>query len=125
MKLIHSTANTLSDREFTELGDSIISAMYDIDPDIRDLFEIHINMVNDEWQVDFVPIDDDIPVIKVDAYTSYDDRNREILLVTPRKLDKFPDMLSIQNYDDSIDIANKFAIIGDYVTSLYDFEYRL
>ena len=125
MKLLHAKTNTLSDKEFDNLCDNIIDAIYDIEPDIRDLFEIHINMVNDDWVVDFVPLDDTIPILKVSAYTAYDDRNREVLQIAPERLDKFPEFVNVSNYSSAIDVANKLSIVGDFMTSLFDFSYKL
>lgn len=125
MKLVKTISNNLSDREFEELTSKIIDAMYEIDSEVRDLYDIHINMISEEWQIDFVPTDDDVPVIKVDAYTSYDDRNREVLQITPKMLDKFPEYLKISNYDECFEIVNKLSVVGDFVLALHDFEYIL
>lgn len=125
MKLVKTITNDLSDREFEELTSKIIDAMYEIEPDVRDLYDIHINMISEEWQIDFVPVDEDIPVIKVDSYTSYDDQNREVLQITPKMLDKFPEYLKVSNYDNCLDIVNKLSIVGDFVLALHDFEYIL
>lgn len=125
MKLVKTVTNDLSDREFEELTSRIIEAIYAVDPETRDLYDIHINMIAEEWNVEFVPTDDDIPVIKVDAFTSYDDQNREVLQITPKMLDKFPEYLKVSNYDDCLDIVSKLSIIGDFVIALHDFEYIL
>ena len=125
MKLVKTIPNNLSDREFEELTSKIIDAMYEIDSEVRDLYDIHINMISEEWQIDFVPTDADVPVIKVDAYTSYDDRNREVLQITPKMLDKFPEYLKVSNYDDCLEIVNKLSVVGDFVLALHDFEYIL
>lgn len=125
MKLVKTIPNNLSDREFEELTSKIIDAMYEIDSEVRDLYDIHINMISEEWQIDFVPTDDDVPVIKVDAYTSYDDRNREVLQIAPKMLDKFPEYLKISNYDECLEIVNKLSVVGDFVLALHDFEYIL
>ena len=125
MKLVKTITNDLSDREFEKLTSRIIEAIYAIDPEARDLYDIHINMIAEEWNVEFVPTDADIPVIKVDSFTSYDDQNREVLQITPKMLDKFPEYLKVSNYDDCLDIVNKLSIIGDFVVALHDFEYIL
>lgn len=125
MKLLHSTTTMLNTKEFNQLSDRIINSLYDIDPDIKDLYDIHINYIDDAWQVDFVPENDNIPVIKVDTYTEYDNNNREVLRIIPKNLTDLPEMLKFKDEDKSYDLCVNYVAIFEFILGLYDFEYRL
>lgn len=123
MKLLHTTM--LNTREFNELSDNIIDKFYDINPDIRELYDIHINYIEDSWVIDFLPIVDNIPAIKTDAYTETDDNGREILKVTPANLTDFPETLKLKDSGESYDLCMNYVVVFEFVLSLFDFEYRL
>ena len=73
MKLMHSTTTKLNTKEFNKLSDQIIEAMFELTPEARELYDIHINYISDAWKIDFLPIVDDIPVINVDTYVDQRD----------------------------------------------------
>lgn len=125
MKLLHATVQTLSDREFDKVSEDIAEDIYNIVPEIKNIYTIHIDMINDEWHIEFVPISKNSPVIKVNTYTSYNNDNKEVLHITPIGLIKFPDNLKFNDYDDALDAIAPYNVIVDFVLSLYDFEYIL
>ena len=125
MKLLHATVQTLSDREFDKVSEDIAEDIYNIVPEIKNIYTIHIDMINDEWHIEFVPISKNSPVIKVNTYTSYNNDNKEVLHITPIGLIKFPDNLKFNDYEDALDAIAPYNVIVDFVLSLYDFEYIL
>lgn len=125
MKLMHTTTTKLNLREFNKLSDKIIDKLYELHPEIQDVYDIHINYIDDAWQVDFVPLEDDIPLFKVSAYTEYDDSGHEILKISPSTLTEFPKKLSFKNEDRSYDLCINYVSIFEFIIALYDFEYRL
>ena len=124
MKLLHSTTTMLNTKEFNELSDKIIDKLYGLNPDIQDIYDIHVNYVEDSWRVDFLPIIDQLPVIKVDVYTEQDDNGGEVLKISPALLTDFPGKLKISG-DDSYDLCVNYVALFEFVVALYDFEYRL
>lgn len=124
MKLLHSTTTMLNTREFNKLSDKIIDKLYDLNPDIQEIYDIHVNYVDDTWRIDFLPIVDQLPVIKVDTYTEQDNNGGEVLKVAPALLTDFPGRLKISG-DDSYDLCVNYVALFEFVVALYDFEYRL
>ena len=124
MKLMHSTTTTLNTKEFNKVSDDIISALYDLSPEIKEVYDIHVNYINDSWQIDFVPVIDDVPVIKVESYVNQNDSGGEILRLTPGLLTDFPGRLKFSD-NDTYDLCVNYVTIFEFVLSLYDFEYRL
>ena len=124
MKLMHTVTTTLNTRGFNKLSDKIIDALYALNPDIQDLYDIHINYIEDSWRVDFLPYEDNLPVIKVDTRTEYDD-DIEYLKITPKSLEDLPSSLKFKGDDKSYDLCMQYVGIFEFVMSLYDFEYRL
>ena len=124
MRLLHATTTTLNTKEFNKLSDRIIDSLYDIDSGIRDLYDIHINFIEDEWRIDFIPLDDNIPVIKVDTYTEYDGGD-EVLRIIPVNLTDIPGKLKFKDEDGSYDLCVSYVAIFEFILGLYDFEYRL
>ena len=122
MKLLHATVQTLSDREFDKVSEDIAEDIYNIVPEIKNIYTIHIDMINDEWHIEFVPISKNSPVIKVNTYTSYNNDNKEVLHITPIGLIKFPDNLRFNDYEDALDAITPYNIISDFILGLYDFE---
>lgn len=125
MKLMHTTTTELNTREFNKVSDKIIDALYDLNPDIQGLYDIHINYIEDAWHIDFLPATDNIPVIKVDTYTESDDRGNELLRITPQDLDDLPDGLKFKGIDKSYDLCMNYVAIFEFILALYDFEYKL
>lgn len=125
MKLMHTTTTNLNTREFNNLSDKIIDSLYSLIPDIRGLYDIHINFIEDSWRIDFIPQGDNIPVIKVDTYTEYNANNQEVLKITPKNLANLPETLKFKDDDNLYDTYSDFISIFEFLLSLYDFEYKL
>lgn len=125
MKLVKTVANKLSDREFEDLTSKIIATLYDLESGIKGIYDIHINIVSEEWQVDFIPLDSNIPVLKVNAYTTYADDDQEVLRVVPTELTKFSTTVGFKDYSTALSYVAKISIISDFVLALYDYEYVL
>lgn len=125
MKLLHFSDKNLSDREFDELTNTLIDNIYKIDSDIEDIYEIHVDMINDEWHMEFVPKTNKTPIIKVDTYTVYDERNHEILRIRPVDIIKFPETVKLRNYEDALKSSSKLNVILNFLIELYDFEFPL
>lgn len=125
MKLLHATVQTLSGREFDKVSEDIAEDIYDIIPEIKNMYTIHIDMINDEWHIEFVPNEIKTPVIKVSAYTTYNYQNQEVLKITPTDIVKFAENIHFNRYNDAADFAFKLNTILDLVIELYDFEYIL
>ena len=125
MKLMHTTTTTLNTKEFNNLSDKIIDSLYALNPDIQDLYDIHINFIQDSWQIDFLPLGNNIPAIKVDGYIEYTDNDVEILKINPQNLTDLPTDLELKSADKSYDLCMTYVAIFEFIISLYDFEYRL
>ncbi len=122
---MHTTTTTLNTREFNQLSDKIADALYEINPDIQDLYDIHINYIDDEWVIDFLPVSNNLPVIKIDTYTDSDDNGREFLRIIPANLIDIPDKLGFKDEDRSYDLCMNYVAVFEFILALYDFEYRL
>jgi hypothetical protein len=125
VKLLHTISNKLSDRDFDKLAQKIISSMYELEPGIENIYRIHIDIIQDEWHIEFVPNSRKVPIIKVNAYTSYNANNREILHVSPINIIKFPEVINLKGYDDALTSVADLNIVLDFLVDLYDFEYPL
>ena len=123
MKIIKSTTVELSDYEFDELTASIVDAVYALSPEIRNIYEIHIDYISDDWHVEFVPMNNKVPVLKVEAITSYVD-NKETLYIKPQILNKIPPAYAVSTYDDALYISNILESISEFVLQLYDFSFE-
>lgn len=123
MKLMHTTTTELNTREFNKLSDKIIDSLFALNPEIQDIYDIHINYIDDSWQIDFIPFNSNIPVIKVSTYTDYDSKNREILKITPEDLTDLPSEVKFRDENKSYDICMDYVNIFEFIMSLYDFEY--
>lgn len=125
MKLLHTVKKDLTDKEFDILSRNIQNAIMDIDPDISDVYEVHIDMISGDWHIEFVPKSGRTPVIKVDAYTVYDDKDNEVLKVSPTDAIKFTENQHFDDYEDAVEFSSKLHIILDFLVELYEFEYTL
>ena len=109
----------------SKVEDQILDAIYQYgSDDIKECYEIHVNLVNGSWIIDCEPLVNDVPVIKLVAFTSKSG-NKEKLKINPKKLAKFPQAISFSNYNTCIDLANRYMSIMDFIISLYDFEFEL
>ena len=126
MKLMHTTTTTLNTKEFNKVSDNIIRALYSLSPEIRELYDIHINYIEDDWQIDFLPTINDIPAIKAVGYTEYTNNGVETLRINPQVLSDFPTELSLKdNRNTSYDLCMNYVAVFEFILSLYDFEYKL
>ena len=125
MKLLHSTTTMLNTKEFNKLSDNIIDKLYDINPDIKDLYDIHINFIDDSWQIDFLSLVKGIPALKAEGYTEYTNRNIEVLKVNPQSLTDLPNSLKLVDSDRSYDLCMNYVVVFEFILGLYDFEYAL
>lgn len=123
MKLLHTTM--LTTKEFNQLSEKIIDSFYKLNPDMQDLYDIHINFVDDEWVIDFLPLQNNLPVIKIDTYVEKDRNGGEVLKVLPTSLADMPDKLGFKDEDRSYDLCMNYVAIFEFVLALYDFEYKL
>lgn len=123
MKLLHTTM--LTTKEFNQLSEKIIDSFYKLNPDMQDLYDIHINFVDDEWVIDFLPLQNNLPVIKIDTYVEKDRNGGEVLKVLPTSLVDMPDKLGFKDEDRSYDLCMNYVAIFEFVLELYDFEYKL
>ena len=97
MKLMHTTTTTLNTREFNKLSDRIVDALYGLNSEIRDLYDIHINYIKESWRIDFLPIVDNLPVIRVETYTENDTSGSELLKIIPSDLTDIPKKLNFKS----------------------------
>jgi hypothetical protein len=125
VKVLHSVTKTLTERDFDELTRKLSSAIYDLDPNIEDIYKVHIDMINDDWHIEFVPKSSKTPIIKVDTYTTYNDNNHEILRINPVDIIKFPETVKLNSYEDALNSSSKLNAILDFLVELYDFEFHL
>lgn len=125
MKVIRFTTNTLNSKEYSKLSDDIIDSLYALNPDIQDIYDIHINYIEDNWQIDFLPAAENLPVIKVETYTDYSEDGEEILRIAPKSLTELPETLKLRDEDKSYDLCMNFVALFEFILSLYDFEYKL
>ena len=122
---MHTTSTTLNTNEFNKLTQKIIDSLYSLNPDVRDLYDIHINYIKDSWDIAFLPLMSDIPVIKVNTYTDYSDNGMEILRITPVNLEDFPKGFKFKDENRSYNLCMNYVSIFEFILSLYDFEYPL
>lgn len=125
MKLMHTVTTTLNTREFNKLSDKIVDALYNKCEDIATLYDIHINYIDDSWRIDFIPLDDDFPVLKVDTFIQSESSGAEILKISPSIIDELPEKISLQKQSEGYDACLNYVILFESILALYDFEYRL
>lgn len=125
MKLMHSTTTVLTTREFNKLSEKIIESLYELTPEIQELYDIHINYINDSWQIDFLPMNDNLPVIDVDTYVDQDNRGNEILKIVPAMLSDLPGKIKFSDENSSSELCINYVALFDFLISLYDFTYKV
>ncbi len=125
MKLMHSTTTVLTTREFNKLSEKIIESLYELTPEIQELYDIHINYINDAWQIDFLPMNDNLPVIDVDTYVDQDNRGNEILKIVPAMLSDLPGKIKFSDENSSSELCINYVALFDFLISLYDFTYKV
>lgn len=124
MKLMHTTTTTLNTKEFNKVSERIIDALYALNPDIQELYDIHVNYINEAWQIDFLPTDNLLPVIKAETYTDNLKSGAEVLRILPSNLAEMPETIKLKDDDKSYELCMNYAAVFDFTLSLYDFEYR-
>lgn len=125
MKILQTTTTELNTREFNKLSGEIIDSIYDLAPDIENLYDIHINYIQDAWRIDFVPLIDTIPIIKVDTITETSDSGSEILKILPGSLTDVPKTISLKQGSGTSDSCMNYITIFECILALYDFEFAL
>ena len=125
MKLLHTTTIKLNTKEFNKVSEDIIDALYELSPEIEDIYDIHINFIKDNWKIDFLPFDTQFPVLSVDTYTENDDSGKEILRISPKNLADIPVKLVLGKEDTAEDLCISYIKLFEFVLMLYDFEYVL
>jgi len=125
MKLMHTTTTTLNAKEFNKVSDDIADALYALNPDIRELYDIHINYIDSAWVLDFVPLIKGIPTIKINTQTDNTSDGSEVLRVIPINLTDLPSKLKLTDDDNSYNLCMNYVEIFEFILSLYDFEYKL
>ena len=123
MKLLHTTTTTLNTRNFNKVSEDIISTLYTVSPEMQDIYDIHINYIDDSWRIDFIPFNDNLPVLKVDTYVDFEDNGSQTLRVDPTGLEKFPTSFNLKDRNKSYDLCVNYMAIFDFIVSLYDYEY--
>lgn len=122
---MHSTTTVLTTREFNKLSEKIIESLYELTPEIQELYDIHINYINDAWQIDFLPMNDNLPVIDVDTYVDQDNRGNEILKIVPAMLSDLPGKIKFSDENSSSELCINYVALFDFLISLYDFTYKV
>lgn len=125
MKLMHSTTTVLTTREFNKLSEKIIESLYELTPEIQELYDIHINYIDDAWAIDFLPMNSNLPVINVTTYTDQDDRGNETLRIVPEMLSDLPGRIKFSDENSSSELCINYVAVFDFLISLYDFTYKL
>ena len=123
MKLLHTTTTTLNTRNFNKVSEDIIATLYAVSPEMQDIYDIHINYIDDSWRIDFIPFNDNLPVLKVDTYVDFEDNGSQTLRVDPTGLEKFPTSFNLKDKNKSYDLCVNYMAIFDFIVSLYDYEY--
>lgn len=123
MKLLHTTTTTLNTRNFNKVSEDIIATLYAVSPEMQDIYDIHINYIDDSWRIDFIPFNDNLPVLKVDTYVDFEDNGSQTLRVDPTGLEKFPTSFNLKDRNKSYDLCVNYMAIFDFIVSLYDYEY--
>lgn len=122
---MHTTTTTLNTKEFNKVSDNIIRALYSLEPEIKALYDIHINYIKETWQLDFLPIADGIPALKAEGYAEYTNSGAEVLKINPQTLSDFPKELKIRdNKNAAYDLCMNYVVAFEFIMSLYDFEYK-
>lgn len=122
MKLMHTT--TLNTKEFNKVSDNIADALYALNPDVRELYDIHINYIDSAWVIDFIPLVNGIPVIKINTRTDNTPDGTELLRVIPMNLTDLPNKLKFTDDDSSYDLCMNYVVVFEFILNLYDFEYK-
>ena len=125
MKVLHTTTTTLNTKEFNKLSDKIADSLYALSPEINNIYDIHINYIDESWHIDFLPVDKGIPALKVLGYTEYLNDNTEILKIDPKELSDFPKTLKLGAEARAYDLCMNYVVVFEFIVSLYDFEYEL
>ena len=121
---MHTTKVILGAKEFNKIADSVIDEIYRYFPKIKKLYDIHINYINDSWEVDFIPLVEHMPVLTVDTEVKYSARGDEILIITPVSLDKLPMHLAFIS-DGLGKIDGDFQALFDFTSKISEIRFLL
>ena len=125
MKITVTTTTELNTREFNDLSDNLIESLYALTPEVEDLYDIHINYIKDEWRIDFLPLEDFLPVLNVETYTDFNKNGKEVLMISPKSLTEMPNKIRFKDEDDTFDKGASYIYLFKFIIKLYDFEYIL
>ena len=120
MKIAHTVNKHLSSKETLDQSKAIISALYKIDPEIGSIYDIHVNLVDGEWFIDFIA-SNGYPQIKVDTY-AVTKSGQTILTINPISLSDVPKTISLTDDAENLD---KYIMILEYISNLYNFQFKL
>ena len=120
MKISHTVNKNLSSKESLDLSKSIIDSLYKIDPEIGSIYDIHVNLVDGEWFIDFIA-SNGYPQIKVDTY-AVTKSNQTILKINPISLSDVPKTIS---FDGDVENLDTYIMILEYISDLYNFQFKL
>ena len=137
MKLYRSNASIKNDTEKSanhslaeeirsnDMLHAIEDAIYDLgDDEVRSLYNIHVNYINESYIVDCISVNGKVPSVKLSAYISRVE-GLETLKIMPKALTNFPVSISLGNQDRCREIVNIYQSALNFVLALYDFEYDL
>ena len=120
MKISHTHSRNLSSKETLDLSKAISNSLYEIDPKIGSIYDIHVNLVDGDWFIDFIS-SNKYPQLKVNAYTTTKS-GRTILEIDSINLTNVPKTIT---FDDDAENLNTYIMILEYISELYDYEFEL
>lgn len=121
---MHTTKVILGAKEFNNIANSIIDEIYLYFPKIKKLYDIHINYINDSWEVDFIPLVEYMPILTVDTKVKYSAKGDEILTITPVSLDKLLTHISF-NSEGPGKIDRDFQALFDFTSKISGIQFLL
>lgn len=120
MKITHTNNNRdLSSKETLDLSKAISNSLYKIDPKIGSIYDIHVNLVDGEWFIDFIA-SGNYPQIKVDVYTNTRS-GKTTLRLDSVSLSDVPKTIQ---FDDDGENLDAYLMILEYISDLYDYKFE-
>lgn len=120
MKISHTYSKNLSSKETLDQSKAISNSLYKIDPKIGSIYDIHVNLVDGDWFIDFIA-SGDYPELKVNAYTE-NKSSYTILKIDSISLTNVPKTIK---FDDNAENLNDYLMILEYISELYDYEFTI